>query len=90
MGPGGTGSTLFASPVDFVFLHKDIAVGVGGFISDFSNSHSLDTVPEPATLLLFGTTLTGGAEQAHRFIHERRDVLARSLMRLEVSSNLTW
>ena len=56
---GGSAAAPFASPMDFVFLHKDIAVGVGGFISDFSNSNSLETVPEPATLLLFGTTLTG-------------------------------
>jgi PEP-CTERM motif-containing protein len=54
---GGNDAALFASPVSFAFLHKDIAVGVGGFISDFSNSHS--TVPEPATLLLFGTALAG-------------------------------
>jgi hypothetical protein len=61
VGPGGSDAALFASPVNFAFLHKDIAVGVGGFISDFSNSHSLEPVPEPATLLLFGSALTGMA-----------------------------
>ena len=56
---GQTMNALFASPVDFAFLHKDIDVRAGGFISDFSNSHDISTVPEPATLLLLGSTLTG-------------------------------
>jgi len=56
---GQTMNAFFASPVDFVFLHKDIDILEGGFISDFSNSHDISTVPEPATLLLLGSTLTG-------------------------------
>jgi hypothetical protein len=57
--PGEAKAALFASPVEFAFLHKDIAVGPGGFISDFSNSHEISPVPEPGTLLLVGSTLTG-------------------------------
>jgi hypothetical protein len=57
--PGEAKAAVFASPVEFAFLHKDIAVGPGGFISDFSNSHEISPVPEPVTLLLFGSTLTG-------------------------------
>jgi hypothetical protein len=57
--PGEAKAAVFASPVEFAFLHKDIAVGPGGFISDFSNSHEISPVLEPATLLLLGATLTG-------------------------------
>jgi PEP-CTERM motif-containing protein len=70
-GVGERKEALFASPVDFVFLHKDINVGVGGFISDFSNSHSLEPVPEPGTLLLLGSTLAGLGAALRRHRHHR-------------------
>ena len=52
-----------------VFILKDILIGDGGFISDFSNSHelgALEPVPEPATLLLLGSTFAGLAAYARR------------------------
>ena len=53
-----------------IFIFKDISFEPGSFVSDFSNSHELgaiDTVPEPATLLLLGSTLAGlGAAHTRR------------------------
>src|SRR5262245_30357084 len=43
-----------ATPADPAFIFKDIAVGAGGFTSDFTNSHAITPVPEPATWLLLG------------------------------------
>jgi PEP-CTERM motif-containing protein len=57
--PGQRVAATFTEPVAFAWLHKDIAVSAGGFISDFSNSHALEPVPEPATLLLVGSSLAG-------------------------------
>lgn len=59
-GVGERKEALFASRVDFMFLHKDINVGVGGFISDFSNS-----------LLLLGSTLAGLGAALRRHRHHR-------------------
>ena len=50
---------LLRQPRGFRVLHKDIDVGIGGFINDFSNSHDISPTPGPATLRLLGSTLTG-------------------------------
>lgn len=63
--PGnGSAEVRFTPDLDVhqIFIFKDISFEPGSFISDFSNSHELgaiDTVPEPATLLLLGSTFAG-------------------------------
>lgn len=67
--PGQSVAASFGEPVAFAFLHKDLAVGVGGFLSDFSNSHAFDVlapVPEPTTLLLFSSVMAGLGWKARR------------------------
>jgi hypothetical protein len=49
-----------------IFVLKDILIGNGGFISDFSNSHELGAAPEPATMLLLGSTFAGLGAYARR------------------------
>jgi hypothetical protein len=60
----GANSTLATSfdPDSTIFIRKDIQFGNDAFISEFTQSHDttgLTPVPEPATLVLLGSTLAG-------------------------------
>ena len=57
----GPNSNLAQSfdPDSQIFIRKDIQFGNNSFISEFTQSHDLTPVPEPATLVLLGSTLTG-------------------------------
>ena len=57
----GPNSNLAASfdPDSQIFIRKDIQFGIDSFISEFTQSHDLTPVPEPATLVLLGSTLAG-------------------------------
>ena len=57
----GPNSTLASSfdPDSTIFIRKDIQFGNNSFISEFTQSHDITPVPEPATLVLLGSTLAG-------------------------------
>jgi hypothetical protein len=57
----GPNSNLAQSfdPDSQIFIRKDIQFGNNSFISEFTQSHDLTPVPEPATLVLLGSTLAG-------------------------------
>lgn len=65
--PGTTvASATFATPLNTVYIQKDLSFGANGSISDFVNTHT--AVPEPTTSLLMGTALLGLALLRKRFV----------------------
>jgi PEP-CTERM motif-containing protein len=59
VGPNGTDAASF-DPDSQVFIRKDIQFLNNAVISEFTQSHdTLTPVPEPATLVLLGSTLAG-------------------------------
>lgn len=62
-GPLASVSAPLSTPTGDFFIRKDIQFQAGGFLSDFENSHEFEgtpsPTPEPATLLLLGSTLAG-------------------------------
>ena len=58
VGPNSSSQSSF-DPDSSIFIRKDIQFGNNSFISEFTQSHDITPVPEPATLVLLGSTLAG-------------------------------
>jgi hypothetical protein len=71
----GSNSSLAASLASLqstAYIRKDIQLLQNSFISEFTNSHDLASTPEPATLLLLGSSLVtlGVASRRRRAARE--------------------
>lgn len=60
-------------PQDTIYIRKDIQLLQNAFISEFTNSHELSPVPEPATLLLLGSTLTAAGLVSRRRLFGKQE-----------------
>lgn len=65
-------SATFTPAVSTLFVRKDIMLGPDSFISEFTNSHEdvPTATPEPATLLLLGSSFTALGMAARRRIRK--------------------
>jgi hypothetical protein len=64
--PGQSFAEQFFSPQSVVHIRKDIQLLQDSFISEFTNSHDLAPTPEPATLLLLGSSLAAAGMAMRR------------------------
>lgn len=64
--PSQSFAEQFFAPQSTVFIRKDIQLLQASFISEFTNSHELAPVPEPATLLLLGSSLAAAGMALRR------------------------
>lgn len=70
--PGKEIAEAFFAPHSTVYIRKDIQLLQDSFISEFTNSHELAATPEPATLLLLGSSFATLGVALRRRLAARR------------------
>jgi PEP-CTERM motif-containing protein len=66
-------ATPLTSVQSLVYIRKDIQLLEDSFISEFTNSHDLASTPEPATLVLLGSSFATLGVALRRRLAARRD-----------------